>query len=80
MSIISFFCIIVMFGGLLFVRRWVSNISKKTYRHYFDAASQHYIHPLRSLSSGTDRLLVTPNLLAIADTGDNMGTSEEEND
>jgi hypothetical protein len=50
----------------------VSNISKKTYNYVFETASAHKIHPMRNLSNGTDRLLLTPNLIAIADhTGQN---------
>lgn len=47
----------------------VSNISKKEVRYCFDAVSVQKIHPTRNLSQGTDRLLVSPNLLVMADHG-----------
>jgi hypothetical protein len=47
----------------------VSNISQQQVKYSFEAASVKKIHPMRNLSGGTDRLLVTPNLLVMADHG-----------
>lgn len=59
-----------MFAGNHFQKKLValvSNVSKKTYKYVFETASVQKIHPMRNLSNGTDRLLLTPNLIAIAD-------------
>jgi hypothetical protein len=56
----------------LISKRFVSNISEKKFKYSFDVGSVQKIHPMRSLSDGTDRLLITPNLIAISDYG--LGT------
>lgn len=47
----------------------VSNISDKKYVYCFEVGSSRIVHPMRTMSDGTDRILITPNLLAIADHG-----------
>lgn len=47
----------------------VSNISDKKYVYSFEVGSSRIVHPMRTMSDGTDRILITPNLLAIADHG-----------
>ena len=47
----------------------VSNISEKKYVYSLEVGSSRIVHPMRTMSDGTDRMLVTPNLLAIADHG-----------
>ncbi len=48
-------------------RFFVSNVSEKKYVYSFEAGVDKRQHPLRNLSGGTDKLIVTPHLLAIAD-------------
>lgn len=47
----------------------VSNISEKKYVYSFEVGSSRIVHPMRTMSDGTDRILITSNLLAIADHG-----------
>ena len=47
----------------------VANVSKKEARYSFESACVKKIHPVRKLSEGTDRILVTPHLLVMADHG-----------
>ena len=47
----------------------MSNVSKKAYRYHFETASEKHIHPMKGVFGGTDRMLVTPQLLVLADTG-----------
>jgi hypothetical protein len=47
----------------------VANISEKENHYVFETASMQKIHPLRNFSQGTDRILITTNLIAIADHG-----------
>ena len=48
-------------------RFFVSNISEKKYVYSFEAGVDKRIHPMKNLSGGTDKLIVTPHLLAITD-------------
>jgi len=48
-------------------RFFVANISEKKYVYSFEAGFDKRIHPMRNLTGGTDRLIITPHLLAIAD-------------
>lgn len=48
---------------------FVSNVSKKKFKYSFEVGSVRKIHPMRELSQGTDRLLITPNLIAVTDHG-----------
>lgn len=48
---------------------FVSNVSKKKFKYSFEVGSTRKIHPMRELSQGTDRLLITPNLIAVTDHG-----------
>lgn len=48
---------------------FVSNVSKKKFKYSFEVGSARKIHPMRELSMGTDRLLITPNLIAVTDHG-----------
>lgn len=57
-----------MIGGSKIIA-FVANVSKKTYKYVFESASVQKIHPMRNLTNGTDRLLLTPNLIALADHG-----------
>lgn len=60
----------VMLAGYRFQKKFlpfVSNISKKTYKYVFKTASVQKLHPMRNLTNGTDRILISPNLIAIAD-------------
>lgn len=47
----------------------VSNISEKQARYSFECGSVQKIHPTRTINNGTDRILITPNLIAISDFG-----------
>jgi hypothetical protein len=47
----------------------VANYSEKENHYVFETAALQKVHPLRNLAQGTDRILVTPSLLAIADHG-----------
>jgi len=53
-----------------FSRRWVSNVSEKAFKYSFDVGSARVVHPMRELSMGTDRLLITSNLIAVSDHGE----------
>lgn len=48
-------------------RFFVANVSEKKYVYSFEAGYDRRIHPMRNLTGGTDKLIVTPHLLAIAD-------------
>lgn len=47
----------------------VSNISDKKYVYSFEVGSSRIVHPMRTMTDGTDRMLITPHMLAIADHG-----------
>lgn len=47
----------------------VSNISEKKFVYSFEVGSHRIVHPMRTITDGTDRILVTPNLIAISDHG-----------
>jgi hypothetical protein len=57
-------------------RRHVSNVSEKKFTYSFEVGSIRKIHPMRQLSDGTDRLLLTPHLLAITDHGAGKSTQK----
>ena len=47
----------------------VAKVSKKDIRYSFEAVSVQKTHPIRQLSEGTDRIVITPNLLILTDHG-----------
>lgn len=48
-------------------RFFASNVSEKKYVYSFEAGVDKRVHPMRNLTGGTDKVIVTPHLLAIAD-------------
>lgn len=55
--------------GLGRIVQYVANYSEKENHYVFEAAAMQMVHPIRNIAKGTDRILVTPSLLAIADHG-----------
>jgi hypothetical protein len=48
---------------------FVSNVSKKKLVYEFESACAYRLHPKRIFADGTDRSLITPNLIALTDHG-----------
>lgn len=61
------------------LKHTVANQSEKQYRYSFETAYRQKIVPIRSLDNGTDRLLVTPNLIALADHGKQSAANRDPN-